>query len=135
MTNRSVVTAAQPIASAASSSTRIEGRMGNFNPLTMPTTGQATLVEMAGAHSLELTGLDTQFDPALQVWLSELAAPAPSTDPAVITAGKHLVLGYLNVFSGSFRFALPAGANVDRYHSVILWCDEFKKFFATVPLE
>lgn len=109
-------------------------RTGEFYPLNVPTTGRATLIEAPGICDLELTGLETEPGPALQVWLYEGAAPAVGSDAHILAAGKHLVVGQLRAFSGNFSFAVPRKIRADNYRSVILWSDEAKKFFAAAPL-
>jgi hypothetical protein len=95
------------------------------------TTGTAVLLQDAtGAQFLRLQDLDTSNGPDLFVYLS--------TNPPDGTEGvfddDYLNLGRLEGNVGSSNYPIPAGTDLARYASVVIWCDRFNSAFGAAPL-
>jgi hypothetical protein len=108
---------------------------GAFHSLHAPTSGTARLVTANGRTVLRLQNLKTEVGPGLQVWLYEGAAPDKGAKDADIARGRYLKVGeFKDRFSGDFEFAVPAGADLARYKSVVLWCDLVDTAFGAASL-
>lgn len=107
---------------------------GSFHALGAPTTGTARLVTANGRTTLQLTGLKTEVGPDLHVWLYEGAAPAKGAKDADIAKGRYVDLGKLARFQGSFSFAVPAGTDLGKYKSVVIFCEAVKTAFGAADL-
>ena len=104
---------------------------GAFIGIDHGTTGTAVLLQDAtGAQFLRLQDLDTTNGPDLFVYLS--------TNPPDGTEGvfddDYLNLGRLEGNVGSSNYPIPAGTDVARYASVVIWCDRFNSAFGAAPL-
>jgi len=44
-------------------------------------------------------------------------------------------LGRLRAFKGSQRYAIPAGVNLSKYQSVIIWCEQFSVLISPADLK
>ena len=104
---------------------------GAFIGIDHGTTGTAVLLQDAtGAQFLRLQDLDTSNGPDLFVYLS--------TNPPDGTEGvfddDYLNLGRLEGNVGSSNYPIPAGTDVARYASVVIWCDRFNSAFGAAPL-
>jgi hypothetical protein len=97
-----------------------------FRSLGHTTSGQAVVLELAdGRRFLRLEELRTSNGPDLFVYLSTAAADAPRD-----TFDDDFVsLGPLKANRGSQNYAIPAGASLDRYRSVVIWCRRFTYAF------
>ncbi len=88
--------------------------------------GKALLVEAApGRLTLRLEDFSVRNGPDLFVYLS------PSPDGY---ANDALELGQLKASDGSFNYEIPAGADISRFRSAVIWCRAFSVLFATAPL-
>ncbi|MEO6349370.1 MAG: DM13 domain-containing protein [Candidatus Limnocylindrales bacterium] len=88
--------------------------------------GRAVLVETApGRYVLRFEDFSVRNGPDLFVYLS------PSVDGY---ADGALELGGLKASDGSFNYDLPAGTDVSRFRSAVVWCRAFSVQFATAPL-
>jgi len=89
--------------------------------------GTATLLETAqGEWSLRFEDFSVRNGPDLFVYLS------PDKDGY---ADGALEVARLKATDGSFNVPLPAGADPDRYRSVLIWCKQFSSLFAAATLE
>jgi len=87
--------------------------------------GTASLVEIApGRFHLRLEDFSVRNGPDLYVYLS--------TD-ARDYARDALELGKLKATDGSFGYDVPAGTDIDRFRSAIIWCKQFSHLFAVAP--
>jgi hypothetical protein len=50
-------------------------------------------------------------------------------------ADGSLNLGALKATDGAFNYEVPAGTDVSRFESAIVWCDAFSVLFATATFE
>jgi hypothetical protein len=88
--------------------------------------GKALLIETApGEHTLRFEEFSVRNGPDLFVYLS--------TDATGYTDGS-LELGELKATDGAFNYEVPAGTDVSRYQSAIVWCKEFGVLFAAATL-
>ncbi len=88
--------------------------------------GRALLVETApGMYTLRFEGFSVRNGPDLFVYLS------PAADGY---AAGALELGALKASDGSFNYEVPAGTDIDRFKSAVVWCRAFSVLFATAPL-
>ena len=44
-------------------------------------------------------------------------------------------LGRLRAFKGSQRYAIPAGVDLAKYQSVIIWCEQFSVLISPADLK
>lgn len=89
--------------------------------------GKALLVESPpGRHVLRFDDFSVRNGPDLFVYLS------PSADGYTEDA---LELGPLKASDGSFNYDVPAGTDISRFRSAVVWCRAFSVLFATAPFE
>jgi hypothetical protein len=105
---------------------------GAFRSLEHETSGTARLLESAsGERTLRLDDLRTSNGPDLVVILS----PTPATEGSWTAYGEgQLSLGPLKGNLGSQNYAIPAGTDLSRYRSAVVWCRRFKVAFGSAPL-
>jgi hypothetical protein len=88
--------------------------------------GTARLIETSpGAFTVRLEDFAVRNGPDLYVYLS------PSADGYARTAVE---LGRLKADRGNQNYRVPAGADLGRARSVVIWCKQFGVLFATAPL-
>jgi Electron transfer DM13 len=87
--------------------------------------GTATLIEIEpGRYHLRLDDFSVRNGPDLYVYLS--------ADRDDYERGA-LELGTLKATDGSFGYDVPAGTDVSRFRSAIIWCKQFSHLFAVAP--
>jgi hypothetical protein len=87
--------------------------------------GQALLIETAqGQYTLRFENFSVRNGPDLFVYLS--------ADPGGIP-DDSLLLGNLKGTDGAFNYDVPAGTEISRYKSALVWCRQFAVLFATAP--
>src|SRR5205807_5362134 len=118
----------QPSASTAAMTEVVSGA---FRSLEHRSTGGARLLRLSdGSLIVRLESLDTSNGPDLRVYLSEL-----SSDQGWHSYGtRYLDLGGLKGNRGSQNYLVPAGTDLSRFRSVVIWCRRFKVGFAVAPL-
>lgn len=88
--------------------------------------GKALLIETApGVYALRFEEFSVRNGPDLYVYLS--------TDAEDYGDGS-LELGTLKATDGAFNYEVPAGTDISRYRSAIVWCKQFSVLFAAAPL-
>ena len=103
----------------------------DFAGIDHATTGQlVVLQDAAGDRFVRLENLDTSNGPDLFVYLS----PNPPDGPEDRFDDDHVNLGRLQGNVGSSNYLIPAGTDLSRYTSVVIWCDRFNSAFAAAPL-
>ena len=84
--------------------------------------GQALLIETSpGQYTLRFENFSVRNGPDLFVYLSN--------DPGGIL--DALLLGDLKGTDGAFNYDVPAGTDVSRFKSAVVWCRQFAVVFAT----
>lgn len=88
------------------------------------------LVGADGAVVVRFEGLDTSNGPDLKVYLST----NPPDGPEVAFDDEIVDLGRLRGNIGDQNYVVPAGVDLGRYASVVIWCDRFDSAFGAAPL-
>ncbi|MFJ5861820.1 DM13 domain-containing protein [Pseudarthrobacter sp. NPDC092439] len=88
-----------------------------------------------GSRILRLEGLDTSDGPDLRVWLSDAPVVEGVAGWYVFDDGAYLDLGALKANKGNQNYPIPAGAVLDDYSSVSIWCARFAVSFAAADLK
>lgn len=101
---------------------------GTFTSLAHPTSGTAKIGTTAdGTTVVFFENLNTDNGPDLKVYLS----PA---EPSTGSAAGGVNLGALKGNQGNQSYAVPAGTDLARYQSVVIWCERFAVAFGAAPL-
>ncbi|MCX5208032.1 DM13 domain-containing protein [Kitasatospora sp. NBC_00240] len=105
---------------------------GSFQSGEHPTTGTARLVRLAdGSTVLRLENLRTSEGPDVRVYLSA----APAAESKLDSLGDAPVeLGRLKGNLGNQNYAVPAGTDLTRLHSAVIWCARFSVGFGAADL-
>lgn len=102
---------------------------GAFYGIRHGTSGQARIVRLiSGAHVLQLLDLDTDPGPDLRVYLVAGRVDEGSD------AGEYRDVGALKGNRGTQQYQIPAGIDVRRYSTVLIWCRAFSVPFGAAPL-
>jgi hypothetical protein len=121
----------EQLASVQSSTDALVGK-GTFRSLAHPTKGQAEVVKLAdGRTVVQLRDFSTSDGPAVHVWLTD--RPQDAGDSAFGQDG-HLDLGSLKATNGNEVYDVPAGTDVSKYRSVLVWCERFSVGFGVAPI-
>jgi Electron transfer DM13 len=104
---------------------------GHFRSLEHESSGRALVLRLPdGRQFLRLEDLDTSDGPDLRVYLSAAAATSGHTE-----FGREFVdLGALKGNQGDQNYEIPAGVNIDRFESAVVWCRRFAVGFAAAPI-
>jgi len=103
-------------------------RAGRFESVRHPATGNATLIELArGGRVLTLTDFEVDNGPDLRVYLA--AGPARSEGEVE----DYVDLGGLKGNRGNQQYEIPAGTDLRRYSTAVVWCRAFSVLFARAP--
>lgn len=104
---------------------------GNFRSLEHKTTGRAEIIRLAdGSHILRFEDLDTSNGPDLRVYLSELPSNLGWHD----YGRRYLELDELRANRGDKNYKIPAGTDISKYKSAVIWCVRFAVGFGVAPL-
>ena len=104
---------------------------GSFVSLDHATSGQAAVLELAdGARYLRFEGFETDNGPDLFVYLST----SPPDGEEAAFDDDVVNLGRLKGNIGDQNFEVPAGVELGRFASVVIWCDRFDSAFGAAPL-
>jgi hypothetical protein len=137
-----VVDEANPIAPAVAASGSPAGgeapastsgvRGGTFRSIAHTTSGKATVGPVAGGgHAVYIEDLATDNGPDVKVYLSTV----PADGDAATFARDGLLLADLKGNVGNQSYAIPAGTDLGKYRSVVLWCERFSVGFGVAPLD
>jgi Electron transfer DM13 len=95
------------------------------------TRGRARTIATAdGRRYVRFEDFETSNGPALKVYLSA----APATGPGDSFDDRFVDLGDLKGNIGSQNYAIPRDVPLDRYRSVVVWCERFSVPFAAAAL-
>ncbi|HEV8651655.1 MAG TPA: DM13 domain-containing protein [Actinomycetes bacterium] len=104
---------------------------GVFRSLGHATTGRAAALHLDdGRRFLRLEDLRTSNGPDLFVYLSV----TPAGGPRDAFDDDFLSLGRLKANQGNQNYEIPAGVDLRRYQSVVVWCRRFTYAFGAAPL-
>jgi hypothetical protein len=89
--------------------------------------GDALIIETEpGKYVLRFEDFSVRNGPDLFVYLSE--------DPAGESIDEVLNLGSLKATDGAFNYEIPAGVDISRIKSAVVWCRQFSVLFAHAEL-
>ncbi len=92
--------------------------------------GLATILQLPdGSRLLRLEDFMVTNGPDLHVILATSPAPTDRSD-----LGEHLDLGELKGNIGNQNYEIPAGIDLSRYRSVVIYCVPFHVVFSTATL-
>jgi hypothetical protein len=104
---------------------------GRFRSLGHETSGRAAVLEVDGGRRvLRLEDLRTSNGPDLFVYLST----TPADGPRDRFDDEFLNLGRLKANQGNQNYEVDAGARLDRYRTVVIWCRRFTYAFGAADL-
>ncbi len=103
---------------------------GTFVDRSHPTSGTVEILTDGNQTFLRLVDLETDNGPDLNVYLSTGTAGGPTTD----FDEDFVDLGDLKGNIGSQNYEVPAGTDVGRYSSVVIWCVRFSVAFGAADL-
>ncbi len=104
---------------------------GAFRSLEHETKGTAKLVRLGGGSVLQrFEDLETSNGPDQRVYLSE----KPSTLGWRDYGDDYIELGALKGNRGDQNYDVPAGTDLSKYRSAVIWCVRFKVGFGVAPL-
>ena len=102
---------------------------GNLVPLNHEAAGKAIAVEASGGRTLRFEDFAVENGPDLVVYLS---AAEPSAGRAL---GDDFVdLGVLKANKGNQNYEIPAGTDLQKYKTAVVWCRRFTVAFAAATL-
>jgi len=104
---------------------------GSFRSLGHATSGRVVALDLGdGTRVLRLEDLRTSNGPDLFVYLSA----TPAAGPRDAFDDDFASLGRLKANQGNQNYAIPAGVDLRRYRSVVVWCRRFTYAFGAAPL-
>jgi Electron transfer DM13 len=104
---------------------------GSFRSLEHATTGRAVVLGRSdGTAILRLENLHTSNGPDLRVYLSKVPA---GRDLHAYRNG-FIDLGPLKGNRGNQNYAVPAGTDLSKFKSAVIWCRRFLVGFGVAPL-
>lgn len=86
--------------------------------------GSVSVIGGGGQRILRFENLDTVNGPDLFIYLA--------TDT---TAGDFVNLGEIKATKGNVNYAIPAGTDLNKYDTVLIWCRAFRVLFSYAKLE
>lgn len=127
----SVEAAAARAAKTTAPTELLELARGDFVSLDHGTSGRVRVMELPdGTRVVRLEDLNTSNGPDLYVYLS--------TNPASGDEGAFdddvINLGRLKANQGNQNYDLPAGVDLARFASLVVWCDRFDSAFGAADL-
>lgn len=127
--------AASPASSADGGNTppreAVTVAQGTFQSLEHETTGTAQIIELDnGELFLRFEDLETSNGPDLRVYLSEV----PASDDWYAYGERFIDLGGLKGNRGSQNYEIPAGTDLSKYKSAVIWCRRFTVGFGVAGL-
>lgn len=104
---------------------------GRFVSLDHGTSGTVRVLDVGGtSRVVRLEDLDTDNGPDLYLYLST----NPAGGPEQAFDDDYVSLGRLKGNLGDQNYDLPAGTDLARYSSVVIWCDRFNSAFGAADL-
>lgn len=120
-----------PRGSQTTSGEPSEVARGEFVSLDHDTSGAARILALEdGRRVVRLEGLDTDNGPDLYLYLT--ANPAAGDEGAF--DDDFVNLGRLKGNQGDQNYDLPGGTDLERYGTVVIWCDRFNSAFGAADI-
>lgn len=85
---------------------------GTFNSSAHHAEGSAYLIDVNGSLTLRFEDFATDDGPGIYVYLS------PD-----LTNNDYINLGKLKALKGNMNYNVPAGTDLEKYDSVLIWCE------------
>lgn len=105
---------------------------GKFHRVERRGRGRAALYRLPnGRHALRFEDFNTSSNTDLFVWLSEAANPK-TTKQALRAPYKEFAL--LKSTLGDQNYLLPRGLDVERYRSIVIWCEPVSIVYTAAAL-
>ncbi|MEX2660163.1 MAG: DM13 domain-containing protein [Acidimicrobiales bacterium] len=96
-------------------------------------TGTARIFRLPdGRHVLRLEDFFVSINSDLEIWLSEAAHPRTTPEAA---AAPHEQVSFLTATTGSMNYELPAGVDLSRFASIVIWCELTSNAYAAATLQ
>jgi hypothetical protein len=86
--------------------------------------GTAKIYDANGMKILALEPFQSQNGPDLKIYLAKDE-----------NASEYVSLGALKSTNGKQSYNIPANTNIDEYHYVFVWCEEFSVVFGKAHVE
>jgi hypothetical protein len=120
-----------PTTTTAEPAVPIDVARGTFISRGHGTSGTVRVLDVGdGTSVVRLEGLATDNGPDLYLYLT--ANPAAGDEGAF--DDDHVNLGRLKGNLGDQNYDLPAGTDLTRYRTVVIWCDRFNSAFGAADL-
>ena len=84
-----------------------------------------------GMVEIQLTDFQVTNGPDLEIWLSAHPDPKSSAD---VKGADWVSLGLLKGNIGNQSYVVPPSADISRFKSVAIWCEQFGVLFAAADL-
>jgi hypothetical protein len=101
---------------------------GGFEPVAHSARGTARVIRTPSGRVLTLTGFEVDNGPDLRVYVVN----GPARSEAEVD--EFTDLGALKGNKGNQQYELPRQIDLDRPHTVVIWCRAFSVNFARAPL-
>jgi hypothetical protein len=109
----------------------VEVRRGEFVSREHHTEGTVRILRLPdGRQVARLEGLDTSNGPDLYVYLSASSARGSAEG----FDDDYVNLGRLKGNLGDQNYDVPAGTDLDRFATLVIWCDRFNAVFGAADL-
>jgi hypothetical protein len=120
-----------PVADQIVTSGDPEVRRGEFVSREHHTEGTVRVLRLPdGRQVARLEGLDTSNGPDLYVYLSASSARGPADR----FDDDYVSLGRLKGNLGDLNYDVPAGTDLERFTTLVIWCDRFNAVFGAADL-
>lgn len=107
------------------------GEFVHVNPNDPIHYGKGSVTMYEGSVHLE-SNFEVGPGPKFHVYL---VPTAPVTAERDVAQSMFVDLGRLRAFKGSQTYAIPAGVDLTKYRSVVIWCEQFSVLITTATLE
>ena len=108
-----------------------ETHRGTFVDRSHPASGVATVITDGSKSFLRFEDFETDNGPDLFVYLS---AGVTATSPAGALDDDFIDLGKLKGNIGAQNYEIPAGTDLAKYKTVVIWCKRFTTAFGASDL-
>ncbi len=105
---------------------------GMFHKGAHDTSGSAAIYHLAdGKNVLRLSNFSTSNGPDVHVLL---VTANDVMDNKAVTKDNSIDLGKIKGNMGNQNYDIPANIDINKYHSVVIWCERFNVSFGAAPL-
>lgn len=107
------------------------GKFVHVNPKDPIHYGKGSVTVFEGTVRLE-ADFEVGPGPKFHVYL---VPDAPVTAERQVTQSMFIDLGRLRAFKGGQNYAIPAGVDLKRYQSIVIWCEQFSVLITAAALD